>query len=163
MTAKAEMAASAGCGSSWRTSAGSTATPPRGFSTCSNRWIRPALGLAFDPANFLEVGQPIDEAWAMLKPRLEPFPRQGFRSGDPQMRSGRSGRWADPATDRRRRSTTGYEGFCTLEPHLLVAAQSHGFTGPERFGEAATALKSELTKRRNRILVGRARARLFNL
>ena len=31
----------------------------------------------------------------------------------------------------------GYEGFCVLEPHLVIAEQSFGFTGPERFGDAA--------------------------
>ena len=40
----------------------------------------------------------------------------------------------------------GYDGFCTLEPHLIVAAQSHGFTGPVRFGEAAEALQVELRR-----------------
>ena len=43
--------------------------------------------------------------------------------------------------------THGYTGFCTLEPHLVVAEKMYGFTGPERFGEAAEALKSELDAR----------------
>ena len=38
----------------------------------------------------------------------------------------------------------GFDGFCVLEPHLIVAGKSYGFTGPERFGDAARALKSAL-------------------
>jgi sugar phosphate isomerase/epimerase len=105
-----------------------------------------ALGLAFDPANFLEVGQPIDEAWSLLKPRLSHFHVKDFdlatRKCVPAGQGdGQIPRLIAEAVE------AGYEGFCTLEPHLLVAAQSHGFTGPDRFGEAATALKVELTKR----------------
>ncbi len=39
---------------------------------------------------------------------------------------------------------TGYDGFCVLEPHLVVAEASFGFTGPERFADAAKALKQIL-------------------
>ncbi|MDB5348867.1 MAG: sugar phosphate isomerase/epimerase [Planctomycetota bacterium] len=102
-----------------------------------------ALGLAFDPANFLEVGQPIDEAWAALRDHVTHFHVKDF---DPVQKkcvpagqgAGQIGRLIADAVAR------GYEGFCTLEPHLLVAAQSHGFTGPVRFGEASSALKAEL-------------------
>ncbi|MHC5537510.1 sugar phosphate isomerase/epimerase family protein, partial [Singulisphaera rosea] len=30
----------------------------------------PSLSHAFDPANYVEVGQPIDEAWQLLRPRV---------------------------------------------------------------------------------------------
>ena len=33
----------------------------------------PALGHAFDPANYLEVGQPIDPAWELLRSRTVHF------------------------------------------------------------------------------------------
>ncbi|MBV8384427.1 MAG: hypothetical protein JOZ63_17735, partial [Planctomycetaceae bacterium] len=38
----------------------------------------------------------------------------------------------------------GYDGFFVLEPHLVIADLSFGFTGPERFGDAARALKGIL-------------------
>ena len=41
----------------------------------------------------------------------------------------------------------GYDGFCVLEPHLVVAEVSFGFTGPERFADAANALKQILQDR----------------
>ena len=46
------------------------------------------------------------------------------------------------------RWTGGYDGFAVLEPHLVVAELSFGFTGPERFADAATALKNILDQRR---------------
>ena len=41
----------------------------------------------------------------------------------------------------------GYDGFCVLEPHLVVAEASYGFTGPQRFGDAARALQAALQER----------------
>jgi 3-dehydroshikimate dehydratase len=35
----------------------------------------------------------------------------------------------------------GYKGFLSLEPHLVVAESSFGFTGPEAFARAAAAVK----------------------
>lgn len=106
----------------------------------------PSLVLAFDPANFLEVGESIDEAWTLLKSRVAHFHVKDFDLGTRRcvpagQGSGQIPRLIDEAV------ASGFQGFCTLEPHLLVAAQSHGFTGPVRFGEAATALKTELVKR----------------
>jgi sugar phosphate isomerase/epimerase len=104
------------------------------------------LSCAFDPANFLEVGQPIDEAWGLLRPKTLHFHVKDF----------------DPATGRNVPAgqgggkipeliadavAHGYDGFCTLEPHLVVAEKMYGFTGPERFGDAAIALKSSLEAR----------------
>jgi hypothetical protein len=39
---------------------------------------------------------------------------------------------------------SGYDGYCVLEPHLVVAELSFGFTGPERFADAAHALQQIL-------------------
>ncbi len=106
----------------------------------------PALGHAFDPANYLEVGQPIDEAWDLLRTRVIHFHVKDF---DPVTRknvpagqgAGQIPRLIAEAV------ATGYDGFCTLEPHLLLAEKSHGFTGPERFAEAAKALQAALDAR----------------
>ena len=105
----------------------------------------PTLVSAFDPANFLDVGQDVDEAWSLLRSRVRHFHVKDF---DPITKThvpagqgaGQIPKLIADAVAR------GYEGFCTLEPHLIVAAQSHGFTGPERFGEAAVALKGELDR-----------------
>ncbi|MBX6314215.1 MAG: sugar phosphate isomerase/epimerase [Isosphaeraceae bacterium] len=106
----------------------------------------PALGHAFDPANYLEVGQSIDEAWSLLRKRVIHFHVKDYSTklhrnvpageGDGQIPR----LIAEAVAD-------GYDGFCVLEPHLVVAEKSYGFTGPERFGDAARALKGALDER----------------
>ncbi len=106
----------------------------------------PSLGHAFDPANYLEVGQPIDEAWQLLRDRVAHFHVKDFDTTTHRNVPAGQGQGKIPeliadAVNR------GYRGFCVLEPHLVVAEKSYGFTGPERFGEAARALQSELDAR----------------
>ena len=106
----------------------------------------PALTHAFDPANYLEIGQEIDAAWDLLRgytghihvkdydPRLKIMVPAGQGAGQiPRI-------IAEAVAD-------GFEGFCTLEPHLIVAGKSHGFTGPDRFGDAARALQDALDRK----------------
>lgn len=106
----------------------------------------PCLSSAFDPANFLEVGQPIDEAWQLLRPKTLHFHVKDYdpatHKNVPAGRGG--GKIPELIADA---VAHGYTGFCTLEPHLVVAEKMYGFTGPERFGEAAEALQSELKAR----------------
>jgi sugar phosphate isomerase/epimerase len=102
-----------------------------------------SLSHAFDPANYCEVGQPIDEAWSQLRSRVTHFHVKDYSNaleknvpageGDGQIP-----RLIPDAV------AHGFEGFCVLEPHLVVAEASYGFTGPERFGDAALALKAAL-------------------
>jgi sugar phosphate isomerase/epimerase len=103
----------------------------------------PALVHAFDPANYLEVGQPVAAAWDLLRPWVKHFHVKDF---DTKLHKNvvpgtGEGLIPDLIADAVSR---GYEGFCVLEPHLVVAEASYGFTGPERFGEAAVALQTEL-------------------
>ncbi|HEY2158779.1 MAG TPA: sugar phosphate isomerase/epimerase [Isosphaeraceae bacterium] len=106
----------------------------------------PCLSSAFDPANFLEVGQPIDEAWALLRPKVLHFHVKDY---DPDThRNVLPGRGAGKIPELIADAVAhGYTGFCTLEPHLAVADKMFGFTGPQLFGEAAEALKAELMAR----------------
>ena len=103
----------------------------------------PNLAAAFDPANFCEVGQPIDEAWSLLKAFTKHIHVKDFdpitRRCVPAGQGAGQIPWiiADAVS-------SGFDGFATLEPHLVVAEKMYGFTGPERFGEAAKALQSEL-------------------
>jgi sugar phosphate isomerase/epimerase len=106
----------------------------------------PALAHAFDPANYVEVGQPIPEAWRMLKGRTIHFHVKDY---DPALEKNvptgqGAGQIPELIADA---VASGYSGFCVLEPHLLVSELTHGFTGPERFGDAARALKTELDHR----------------
>ncbi len=103
----------------------------------------PALRHAFDPANYLEVGQSIDEAWSMLRPLVAHFHVKDY---DPATHKcvpcgEGAGQIAKLIADA---VAHGFDGFCVLEPHLVVAEAMFGFTGPERFGDAARALQNSL-------------------
>ena len=76
----------------------------------------------------------------------EALSRQGLRREDPPQRAGRRRRGQIPRLIGEA-VAAGYDGFCVLEPHLVVAEQSFGFTGPERFADAANALKQILDER----------------
>ena len=105
----------------------------------------PNLASAFDPANFLEVGESIDEAWQLLRPQTLHFHVKDYDSSlGINVPAGQGqGKIPELIADA---TQHGYSGFCTLEPHLVVAEKMYGFTGPERFGEAALALKSALDR-----------------
>ncbi len=106
----------------------------------------PALRHAFDPANYVEVRQPIDEAWARLRSFVSHFHVKDYdatleRNVPAGAGDGLIPRLLQEAAD------AGYDGYAVLEPHLTVAGLSSGFTGPERFAEAASALKAILDDR----------------
>ncbi len=106
----------------------------------------PSLGHAFDPANYLEVGQSIDAAWDLLRGRTahihvkdyDAATRKNVLTGQGQGQIPRI--IAEAVAD-------GFEGFCTLEPHLVIAEAMYGFTGPDRFGDAARALQEALDRK----------------
>lgn len=105
----------------------------------------PSLVHAFDPANYLIIGQSIPEAWTLLRDRTGHFHVKDY---DPSARTfvvaGKGGgQFARILTEA---DASGFDGFATLEPHLLVAEATRGFTGPDRFGDAARALKGELDR-----------------
>ena len=107
----------------------------------------PSLRHAFDPANYVEVRQPIDEAWNRLREYVTHFHVKDY---DPKTEhnvpagcgEGQIPWLIQDAVDH------GYQGFCVLEPHLVIAELSHGFTGPERFADAVAALKGILDERK---------------
>jgi sugar phosphate isomerase/epimerase len=106
----------------------------------------PGLAHAFDPANYLEVGQPVEEAWTMLRSHATHFHVKDYDlKTHKNVPAGQGdGQIPELIADAVSR---GYEGFCVLEPHLVIAEQSYGFTGPERFGDAARALKGALDEK----------------
>jgi sugar phosphate isomerase/epimerase len=106
----------------------------------------PALGHAFDPANYVEVGQPIDDAWRKLRDRTTHFHVKDYdpTSGKNVPTGQGQGKIPELIADA---VAHGYDGFCVLEPHLLISELTHGFTGPERFGDATKALKEALDAR----------------
>jgi sugar phosphate isomerase/epimerase len=107
----------------------------------------PALAHAFDPANYCEVGQSIDEAWALLRKRTAHIHVKDYDSTLKKNVPAGKGEGQIPRIIAEAVSD-GFTGFCTLEPHLVVAEAMYGFTGPERFGEAAQALQVALDRKK---------------
>jgi sugar phosphate isomerase/epimerase len=106
----------------------------------------PALLHAFDPANYVEVRQPIDEAWARLRHlvghlHVKDYDAKLERNVPAGAGDGLIPRLLQEAAD------AGYNGFAVLEPHLVIAGLASGFTGPDRFAEAAAALRAILEER----------------
>jgi sugar phosphate isomerase/epimerase len=104
-----------------------------------------ALANVFDPANYVEVGQPIDAGWEALRSWTVHFHVKDYstalgRNVPAGQGDGQIPRLIAEAV------ADGFDGFCTLEPHLTVAEQMYGFTGPDRFADAANALKAELNR-----------------
>jgi sugar phosphate isomerase/epimerase len=105
----------------------------------------PKLRSAFDFANFVQAKDKPLENW----PKLKAYTTH-IHIKDAMMDTGRvvpagagDGDIEPILVDAYK---SGYRGFLTLEPHLKVAAHSHGETGPELFKTAVDALKAILTR-----------------
>ena len=105
-----------------------------------------ALTHAFDPANYLEVGQEIDSAWDLLRGRTAHIHVKDYDPTTKTMVPAGQGQGQIPRIIAEA-VADGFDGFCTLEPHLIVAGKSHGFTGPDRFGDATRALQDALDRK----------------
>lgn len=107
----------------------------------------PYLRAAFDPANFLEVGEsPYPEGLLDLVEHVEQlhvkdavFGQEGEITlpgeGDANLRA------IVEALDRR-----GFDGYASMEPHLFRAGERSGFSGPEKFSEASRAFDGILDR-----------------
>ncbi|MFC4150064.1 sugar phosphate isomerase/epimerase family protein [Micromonospora mangrovi] len=99
----------------------------------------PALRVAWDNANFVQVGvRPYDDGYALLRPHLE-----YLQVKDAVMATGTvvpaghgDGQLVRTLTALR---DDGYTGFASLEPHLTSQHELGGFSGPAEFGRAARA------------------------
>ena len=104
----------------------------------------PALRATFDAANFVQCGvAPHTEAYPLLAPYLEYVQVKDALAatgavvpagmGDGQVRLTLAAL-----------AEAGFAGFVSPEPHLAVAGRFGGFSGPEDFTRAASALKGLL-------------------
>lgn len=97
----------------------------------------------FDPANYVEEGvAPYDDGWRKglgdltayfhVKDKV-PGTSTCCPAGEGE------GQFDEIFADLKVR---GFSGYMTLEPHMAAEGQFSGFSGPERFGRAASALKA---------------------
>ncbi len=106
----------------------------------------PALRMAFDPANFVQVGvRPMTDAWPALAEYVTHVHIKDAVFADGTVRPAGEGDGAIPqlltALVER-----GYSGFLTLEPHLQIAGPSGGFSGEAGMRMATAALRGLLTR-----------------
>ncbi|MDN4596155.1 sugar phosphate isomerase/epimerase family protein [Leifsonia virtsii] len=103
----------------------------------------PALRLAWDSANFVQVGvaHPFDDGYAALRPHLEYLQVKDALSATGEVVPAGEGDGQVLQTLTALRDD-GYTGFASLEPHLTDVNALGGFSGPEAFGRAARAFRT---------------------
>ena len=106
----------------------------------------PALRVAWDSANFVQVGvRPFADAYPLLAPFIDHLHVKDAVMGTGEVVPAGSGD-GDMAAMVTALRDAGYDGFASLEPHLVDAHALGGSSGPRAFGEAARAFRS-LTER----------------
>jgi len=97
----------------------------------------------FDPANFIQCGQtPYPDAYEATRPWLRYVHVKDARSDGSVVPAGEGvSHWPELL---QRLRADGYDGFLSLEPHLALAGQYQGFSGPDLFRRASQALQQML-------------------
>jgi sugar phosphate isomerase/epimerase len=96
----------------------------------------PHLRLAWDPANFVQVGvRPYTDGYAILRPHLEYVQIKDALAADGTVVTAGNGDGEVARTIRALRHD-GFDGFFSLEPHLSTGTATGGFSGPDLFRRA---------------------------
>jgi sugar phosphate isomerase/epimerase len=96
----------------------------------------PHLRLAWDPANFVQVGvRPYADGYEMLRPHMEYVQIKDALAADGTVVTAGNGDGEVAATIRAL-SHDGFDGFFSLEPHLSLGHETGGFSGPDLFRRA---------------------------
>jgi len=99
----------------------------------------PALRMAWDSANFVQVGvRPFTDGYGPLRPYIEYLQVKDAVAADGRVVPAGEGDGELRETLTALRDDR-YAGFASLEPHLAVAGALGGFSGPAMFGRAARA------------------------
>ncbi len=98
----------------------------------------PNFRAIYDPANYVHGGHDPWKGWELTKPWTVHFHIKDWVHGEQKGRlTGEGqGRIAEVMADAKQ---SGYQGFATLEPHLLGGGPTGGVTGPELFPKAVRA------------------------
>ena len=105
----------------------------------------PHLRLAWDPANFVQVGvRPYTDGYAILRPHLEYVQIKDALAADGTVVPAGQGDGEVARTLRALRHD-GFDGFFSLEPHLSKGGPLGGFSGPDLFRTAWQAFTDMLT------------------
>lgn len=100
----------------------------------------PAFEAVYDPANFVFCGYDPWDGWLKTRDRVVHFHIKDWKAGETHgcLAGEGDGRVADVLHDA---ASRGFDGFCTLEPHLLGGGPTGGVTGPELFPKAVQAVQ----------------------
>ncbi len=101
------------------------------------------LQAAFDPANFIQCQQiPFPDAYEALHSWIRyVHVKDALADGSVVAAGEGKAQWANIL---QRLHKSNYDGFFSLEPHLALAGQFQGFSGPERFRYASQAFQKLL-------------------
>jgi len=99
----------------------------------------PHLRAAWDAANFVQCQvRPFPDGYELLRPEIAYLHVKDARFGSGEVVPAGQGDGALPETIAALHAS-GFDGFCSLEPHLSVAGAFTGYSGPTRFRQATTA------------------------
>jgi sugar phosphate isomerase/epimerase len=100
----------------------------------------PKFRAAFDFANFVQARENPLQNWPLLKPYTVHFHIKDARMGNGKVvpAGEGNGHLAEILKDA---YASGFRGFLSLEPHLAAHGQFSGFSGPQLFAEAVSALR----------------------
>jgi sugar phosphate isomerase/epimerase len=104
----------------------------------------PTLRAVYDPANYVFCGYDPWEGWQKTKKWTSHFHIKDWVAGQKHGCLAGSGEGRIPDVIAEVAAT--YDGFATLEPHLLGGGPTGGITGPELFPRAVAALKGILDR-----------------
>jgi sugar phosphate isomerase/epimerase len=101
----------------------------------------PALRATFDAANFVQCGvRPFTEGYALIRPYLVYLQVKDALAATGEVVPAGQGDGELPETLAALRDS-GFAGFVSLEPHLAQAGRFGGYSGPDGFVRASSALK----------------------
>jgi sugar phosphate isomerase/epimerase len=101
------------------------------------------FGAVYDPANYVFCGYDPWEGWQLTKQWTVHFHVKDWVHGETHGRPAGEGHGRIPEVMKEAVAMK-YDGFATLEPHLLGGGPTGGVTGPELFPKAVAALKKVL-------------------
>lgn len=103
------------------------------------------FGAAYDPANFVFCGFDPWEGWLASRDFTVHFHIKDWKKGESH---GALAGFGDGQVERVMADAgkRGYDGFATLEPHLLGGGPTGGYTGPELFPKAVAAFRAILQR-----------------
>lgn len=107
----------------------------------------PSLAFAWDPANFVHVGEraSVTDGWDALGPRTRHVHIKDYcMATDEVLPAGEGDGQIEMLLSQL--ANANYAGFLALEPHLVLAGKNSGFSGPEGMARAAGALRGLLGK-----------------